>query len=75
MKHIRTEELILLGGVMKDEAFASFCDAVKQEQISSYAKTYALLLEKMRHAIFHSTWPASFCTTTTCSPAGLFPGT
>lgn len=46
MKHIRTEELILLGGVMKDEAFASFCDAVKQEQISSYAKTYALLLEK-----------------------------
>lgn len=44
MSLIRTEELILLGGVCEDEALAAFAAAAENEKPEDYARAYGLLL-------------------------------
>lgn len=45
MKRTRTEELILLRGILADGAVAAFADAAEKASTARFAQAYALLLE------------------------------
>lgn len=52
MIQTHTKELILLGGVLKDEATAALRTAAETEDAAAYARAYARLLEKDRQRSF-----------------------